>query len=112
MRLSFLELPGRERRLYFEQAAARRGLSAVVLEKDFWVCWLVGVLFRSEFRESLVFKGGTSLSKVFQVHRSVDLPGTARAPRSRHEPQPSRQMDDARRGGLRKGGAGAAPAGS
>jgi hypothetical protein len=48
MRLSFLELPGHERRLYFEQAAARRGLSAVVLEKDFWVCWLLGVLFRSE----------------------------------------------------------------
>jgi len=48
MRLSFLEFPGHERRLYFEQAAARRGLSAVVLEKDFWVCWLLGVLFRSE----------------------------------------------------------------
>lgn len=67
MRLSFLELPGHERRLYFEQAAARRGLSAVVLEKDFWVCWLLGVLFRSEFHDSLVFKGGTSLSKVFRV---------------------------------------------
>jgi hypothetical protein len=35
MRLSFLELPGHERRLYFEQAAARRGLSAVILESDF-----------------------------------------------------------------------------
>jgi hypothetical protein len=34
MRLSFLELPGHERQLYFEQAAARRSLSAVVLEKD------------------------------------------------------------------------------
>lgn len=67
MRLSFLELPGHERRLYFEQAAARRGLSAVVLEKDFWVCWLLDVLFRSEFRDRLVFKGGTSLSKVFRV---------------------------------------------
>ena len=67
MRLSFLELPGHERRLYFEQAAARRGLSAVVLEKDFWVCWLLGVLFRSEFSDRLVFKGGTSLSKVFRV---------------------------------------------
>jgi hypothetical protein len=67
MKLAFLELPNEERRLYFEQAAARRGLSAVVLEKDFWVCWLLGVLYRSEFRESLVFKGGTSLSKVFRV---------------------------------------------
>ena len=67
MRLAFQELPSEERRLYFEQAAANRGLSAVVLEKDFWVCWLLGALFRSEFRESLVFKGGTSLSKVFRV---------------------------------------------
>ncbi len=67
MRLSFLELPGHERRLYFEQAAGRRGVSAVVLEKDFWVCWLLDVLFRSEFRDRLVFKGGTSLSKVFRI---------------------------------------------
>jgi len=67
MRLAFLELPNEERRLYFEQAAAIRGLSAVVLEKDFWVCWLLGVLFRSEFHDSLVFKGGTSLSKVFRI---------------------------------------------
>ena len=35
------------------------------MEKDFWVCWLLGILFESEFADSLVFKGGTSLSKVF-----------------------------------------------
>jgi hypothetical protein len=67
MRLSFLELPTDERRLYIEQAAVRRNVSAVVLEKDFWVCWLLGILFESEFAGSLVFKGGTSLSKVFGV---------------------------------------------
>ncbi|MBS0656380.1 MAG: nucleotidyl transferase AbiEii/AbiGii toxin family protein [Verrucomicrobia bacterium] len=37
------------------------------MEKDFWVCWLLSILFESEFAESLVFKGGTSLSKVFGV---------------------------------------------
>jgi hypothetical protein len=42
-------------------------VSPVILEKDFWVCWLLGVLFESEFAGSLVFKGGTSLSKVFGV---------------------------------------------
>jgi hypothetical protein len=31
------------------------------------VCWLLGVLFGSEFAGALVFKGGTSLSKVFGV---------------------------------------------
>ncbi len=67
MRLGFLSLPPEERLLYFGQAAIRRNISPVVLEKDFWVCWLLGVLFGSEFAGSLVFKGGTSLSKVFGV---------------------------------------------
>lgn len=67
MKLGFLDLPADERRLYIEQAAVRRNVSLVVLEKDFWVCWLLGVLFESEFAGSLVFKGGTSLSKVFGV---------------------------------------------
>jgi hypothetical protein len=67
VKLQFLELPLDERRLYIEQAAARRNLSPVILEKDFWVCWLLGILFESPFADSLVFKGGTSLSKVFGV---------------------------------------------
>jgi hypothetical protein len=67
MKLDFLALPPDERRLYLEQAATRRNLSPVVMEKDFWVCWLLGVLFESEFAGGLVFKGGTSLSKVFGV---------------------------------------------
>lgn len=67
MKLGFLELPPDERRLYVEQAAIRRNVSPVILEKDFWVCWMLGVLFQSEFAESLVFKGGTSLSKVFGI---------------------------------------------
>ena len=67
MRLSFLALSTNERRPYFEQAAIQRNVSPIVLEKDFWVCWLLGILFESEFAGSLVFKGGTSLSKVFGV---------------------------------------------
>src|ERR1700691_5668740 len=67
MRLSFLELPADERRLYIEQGATRRNVSPVILEKDFWVCWLLGILFESECADWLVFKGGTSLSKVFGV---------------------------------------------
>ena len=67
MKLAFFELTTEERRLYIEQAALRRNVSPVVLEKDFWVCWLLGVLFASEFAGALVFKGGTSLSKVFGV---------------------------------------------
>ncbi len=67
MRLDFLELATEERRLYIEQAALRQNVSAVIMEKDFWVCWLLDILFNSEFSANIVFKGGTSLSKVFGI---------------------------------------------
>jgi hypothetical protein len=39
-----------------------------MVEKDFWVSWTLAALFaHPEFRDQLVFKGGTSLSKVFGV---------------------------------------------
>lgn len=65
MKLVFLELPSDERRLYINQAAIQRNVSPVIMEKDFWVCWLLSILFESPFADSLVFKGGTSLSKIF-----------------------------------------------
>ena len=65
MKLDFLKLPSDERRLYIEQAAIQRNISPVIMEKDFFVCWLLGILFESRFADCLVFKGGTSLSKIF-----------------------------------------------
>jgi hypothetical protein len=77
MTLAFLRRPARERKTYIDEVAARRGLAPVIVEKDFWVCWLLSLLFESSFRDALVFKGGTSLSKVFDViHRfseDIDL---------------------------------------
>lgn len=35
----FARLPSEERRVYFEQAAAKLGLIVQVVEKDFWICW-------------------------------------------------------------------------
>ncbi len=65
MKLDFLKLSPSEQRLYIEQAAIQKSVSPVIMEKDFWVCWLLNILFKSEFADDLVFKGGTSLSKVF-----------------------------------------------
>jgi hypothetical protein len=64
----FLSLTPERRALAFEQAATALGIQAVILEKDFWVSWLLGLLFaQPELAPFLVFKGGTSLSKVFGV---------------------------------------------
>lgn len=52
----------------FNETAARMGLNPVIIEKDFWVCWLLKQLFTIEdFSGTLVFKGGTSLSKCFNL---------------------------------------------
>ncbi len=52
----------------FAEAAARRRMPAAIIEKDFWVCWLLGLLFGNARNGGrFVFKGGTALSKVFHV---------------------------------------------
>ena len=52
----------------FNETAARMGLNPVVIEKDFWVCWILKQLFTiKELDGRLVFKGGTSLSKCFNL---------------------------------------------
>lgn len=62
----------------FGETANRMGLSGSVVEKDFWVCWVLKQLFSIEaFSGRLLFKGGTSLSKIFRaIHRfseDIDL---------------------------------------
>lgn len=57
-------LPAQDRRDIFSEAAAKRGIRPMIIEKDFWVCLVLKLLFlKSPFGKSLVFKGGTSLSK-------------------------------------------------
>lgn len=39
-----------------------------IVEKDFWVCYILDYLFnRFKYKDSLIFKGGTSLSKAYRV---------------------------------------------
>jgi hypothetical protein len=57
--------PAERRRVLFEETTARRNFSAFFIEKDFWVCWALKRLFSLESHTTLVFKGGTALSKVF-----------------------------------------------
>ncbi|NTV73167.1 MAG: nucleotidyl transferase AbiEii/AbiGii toxin family protein [Holophaga sp.] len=64
----FALLPSAERRLILEQVAAKRGILPVIIEKDFWVCWVLHRIFETpEMGPDVVFKGGTSLSKVFNA---------------------------------------------
>lgn len=57
-----------DRRAGFVQTGEARKLSPIILEKDFWVCWTLKQMFGlPTIGEHLIFKGGTSLSKVFKL---------------------------------------------
>ncbi len=58
-----------EREVLFVNAADRAGISnPAIVEKDFWVCFILDYLFhRSPWPQSFIFKGGTSLSKAYHV---------------------------------------------
>ena len=43
------------------------GVNQVAIEKDWWVTVTLKALFQTDCRDSLIFKGGTSLSKVFNI---------------------------------------------
>ena len=56
-----------ERRDLFLTVANKLGTAVQNVEKDFWVCWTLDLLFHGLNKENprLLFKGGTSLSKAF-----------------------------------------------
>jgi len=64
----FVKLKPEERSIVLEETARVRNMQAQIVEKDFWVCWTLKELFRlPDIGAHLIFKGGTSLSKVFKV---------------------------------------------
>lgn len=67
----FARLPTAERAALFGESAAARGVANTIIEKDFWVCWTLRRIFALPKGEtaSLVFKGGTSLSKAYNAIR-------------------------------------------
>ena len=71
-------LPASEREILFRNTAEKTSLTEAIIEKDFWVCWTLDYLFHdSRWKEHLAFKGGTSLSKCYDlIHRfseDIDL---------------------------------------
>ena len=58
-----------EKRELFEESARRLGgIPAILVEKDFWVCWTLKQIFSlGALKNQVIFKGGTSLSKVYKI---------------------------------------------
>lgn len=66
--LSIAKAENQERSELFQIVSNEMGVPAVIVEKDFWVCYILDFLFnRSIFKSHLIFKGGTSLSKCYHL---------------------------------------------
>jgi hypothetical protein len=60
------KLPIKDRDALFRNTAHNMGMSEAIIEKDFWVCFILDYLFnKCKWKNNLAFKGGTSLSKSF-----------------------------------------------
>jgi hypothetical protein len=63
-------LSSEERSEIMQETARRIDLTPSAVEKDFWVVWVLDKLFGSPLlADKIIFKGGTSLSKVFGLIR-------------------------------------------
>ena len=63
---TYFSLSPEERRGFLLEAETALQRNAAILEKDLWVCWALEALFSLELPK-MVFKGGTSLSKVYRA---------------------------------------------
>jgi len=65
---SFARQTPKVREQFFRQYQSLKGIDPVIVEKDFWVCWLLVRIFEHpQLSGTCLFKGGTSLSKVFHA---------------------------------------------
>ena len=67
MNTTWLTLPIERRIDILNQATEFTGLPVVAIEKDWWVTLALNACFSLPYNEHLIFKGGTSLSKAWNL---------------------------------------------
>ena len=65
--MKFIELGKEEQRNIIRGLKERTGMSEQILEKDWWVSAVMRALFALPYANQMSFKGGTSLSKCWNV---------------------------------------------
>lgn len=73
----YFEIDDEGKKLFITQTALKTGLPAIVVEKDLWVTVVLQLVFQLPFADKVIFKGGSSLSKVWnlidRMSEDVDL---------------------------------------
>ncbi len=53
--------------LFINQIADKLQIDKFVIEKDYWVTYILKNISKSEFKDEMIFKGGTCLSKAYNL---------------------------------------------
>jgi len=64
---NFIKLSDLDKVNIFNQTSERTGLPSSAIEKDWWVTLSLNVIFSLPYANQIVFKGGTSLSKAWNL---------------------------------------------
>lgn len=67
--IKFLHIPDNEKKKIYQDVSNKIGLPPQAVEKDVWVTLMLKMVFSSELAPHFIFKGGTSLSKAFDLIR-------------------------------------------
>lgn len=66
--IKIVNASNKERELLFREASLNSGINENIIEKDFWVSFILTHLFeKSFFKDDFILKGGTSLSKCYNL---------------------------------------------
>ncbi len=63
----FIKLSKKDKLNIFNQTSERSGLPSSAVEKDWWVTLSLNIIFSLPYANQIVFKGGTSLSKAWDL---------------------------------------------
>jgi predicted nucleotidyltransferase component of viral defense system len=92
----WLKLTNEQRRGTLESIEYTEGIQSKAAEKDWWVTLTLHALFLGKFKDHLVFKGGTSLSKCFNLierfSEDIDIALAPEAVGMKYEDKPSKSF--------------------
>lgn len=65
--MKFIDIDSSERKQILDSLQTRIGLKSAIIEKDWWVTSVLRALFQLPYAQHISFKGGTNLSKCWQL---------------------------------------------
>lgn len=66
-KINFLSIPNADKKIIYQQLSDESKVPPFAVEKDWWVVQILATIFEMPVGKHLVFKGGTSLSKAWNL---------------------------------------------